>query len=251
MSLQSKACIAVVPCAGTGARAATPGPKQYARLAGRTLIAHTLEALLAAAQLESVVLLLAPDDAHTLDDMAPDLKASDRARVQLLRCGGASRAATVCNGLQALLAQGCAPQTWVLVHDAARCLVQADEVQRLLEVCAPDAVGGLLAWPVADTLKQQLASSDTEPARSARTVTRSDKWLAQTPQMFRLGPLHSALQAQAPHHYAGITDEASAMELQGHAPLLVRGHAHNFKVTYPEDFLLAEAVLLSRRQRRE
>lgn len=247
-------CMALVPCAGVGTRAATPGPKQYARLAGRTLIAHTLHALLAVAQLESVVLLLAPDDAHTLDDMAPDLPPSDRARVQLLRCGGVSRAATVCNGLQALLAQGRAPETWVLVHDAARCLVQADELQRLIAACAQDPVGGLLAWPVADTLKQALAAGDAEPVhrpRSKCTIARSDKWLAQTPQMFRLAALHAALQAQSAQGFAGITDEASAMELQGHAPLLVRGHSHNFKVTYPEDFLLAEAVLLSRRQRKE
>ena len=109
-----------------------------------------------------------------------------------------------------------------------------------LDACADDAVGGLLALPLADTLKQ--ADGD----RVGGTLDRRDKWLAQTPQMFRLGPLLEALQAQAAGGFGGVTDEASAMEMAGFAPRLVPGSAQNFKVTYPEDFALAEAILRSR-----
>ena len=129
---------------------------------------------------------------------------------------------------------------WVLVHDAARCLIEAEDVKRLIRTCEHDAVGGLLALPLPDTLKAEAHG------RVAATVDRSDKWLAQTPQMFRLGALHAALSLTADRGFAGVTDEASAMEMAGHAPQLVRGSAQNFKVTYPEDFALAEAVLRSR-----
>lgn len=113
-------------------------------------------------------------------------------------------------------------------------------MDHLIDACLGDAVGGLLALPLPDTLKAE------EGGRVASTVDRVDKWLAQTPQMFRLGALRDALAAHQKHGFAGVTDEASAMEVAGHHPLLVRGSAQNFKVTYPEDFALAEAVLRSR-----
>jgi 2-C-methyl-D-erythritol 4-phosphate cytidylyltransferase len=156
-------------------------------------------------------------------------------------CGGATRAESVFNGLAALQALGAAVHDWVLVHDAARCLVTPAQVDALIDACLPDAVGGLLALPLADTLKCADAAG-----RVAATLDRTGKWLAQTPQMFRLGALQAALAAHADTGFAGITDEASAMEAAGHRPLLVRGSAQNFKVTYPEDFALAEAVLQSR-----
>jgi 2-C-methyl-D-erythritol 4-phosphate cytidylyltransferase len=126
------------------------------------------------------------------------------------------------------------------VHDAARCLVQAEAVQRLITSCQGDAVGGLLALPLPDTLKSEAGG------RVQETVSREHKWLAQTPQMFRLQALHDALAAVAGSGFAGITDEASAMERMGLAPRLVEGSAQNFKVTYPADFALAEAILRSR-----
>jgi 2-C-methyl-D-erythritol 4-phosphate cytidylyltransferase len=135
-----------------------------------------------------------------------------------------------------LLAQGADAQDWVLVHDAARCLVTPTQINALIDACLPDAVGGILALKLPDTLKREANG------RVAQTVDRSDKWLAQTPQMFRLGSLRAALQAAGD----AVTDEASAIELAGHAPLLVEGSAQNFKVTYPQDFALAEAVLRSR-----
>jgi 2-C-methyl-D-erythritol 4-phosphate cytidylyltransferase len=146
----------------------------------------------------------------------------------------------VFNGLDALRQKGADELDWVLVHDAARCLVTPDQVNALMDACWDDAVGGLLALPLPDTLK---SSSE---GRVAATVDRSDKWLAQTPQMFRLGALRSAMALHLNRDFAGVTDESSAMEMAGHQPLLVRGSAQNLKVTYPEDFSLAEAVLRSR-----
>jgi 2-C-methyl-D-erythritol 4-phosphate cytidylyltransferase len=143
------------------------------------------------------------------------------------------------NGLNYLQTQGAAAHDWVLVHDAARCLVTPAQIEALIAACENDPVGGLLAHRLADTLKQ--AASE----RVAATLDRSDKWLAQTPQMFRIGVLQQAL-VQAGDQ---VTDEASAIEALGHAPLLVPGGAQNFKVTYPEDFALAEAVLAARQRK--
>jgi 2-C-methyl-D-erythritol 4-phosphate cytidylyltransferase len=145
----------------------------------------------------------------------------------------------VLGGLRSLQEQGVDPSDWVLVHDAARCLITPRLIQALLAACANDSVGGLLALPLPDTLK---ASVD---GRVSATLNRSDKWLAQTPQMFRLGSLAQALEQPS----EDITDEASAMEAKGFAPLLIEGASFNFKVTYPQDWALAEAVLNDRKQR--
>ena len=145
------------------------------------------------------------------------------------------------NGLGELLRMGALADDWVLVHDAARCLVTSMQVNALIDACLPDSVGGLLALKLPDTLKQ--ARTDDKAPRVAQTVDRSDKWLAQTPQMFRIGALLAALQAAGD----AVTDEASAMEMAGFAPLLVAGGAQNFKVTYPDDFALAQAVLMQRK----
>jgi 2-C-methyl-D-erythritol 4-phosphate cytidylyltransferase len=124
----------------------------------------------------------------------------------------------------------------VLVHDAARCLITTQQIDALIDACLGDAVGGLLALKLADTLKRE------QGGRVAQTVDRADKWLAQTPQMFHLEALRQAIEAAGD----AVTDESSAMELAGDAPLLVEGSAQNFKVTYPQDFALAQAVLNSR-----
>ncbi|WP_038210415.1 2-C-methyl-D-erythritol 4-phosphate cytidylyltransferase [Xenophilus azovorans] len=224
----------LVPCAGVGARAGAAGPKQYAPLAGRPIVAHTVEAFRALGRrLATLALVVAPDDAF-VEQVLPDFP---RAGERLLRVGGATRAATVANGLRALAAAGAGAQDWVLVHDAARCLVTPALVERLVADCADDPVGGLLALPLPDTLK-----AATPEGRVAGTLPRAGKWLAQTPQMFRLGTLAEAL-AQAGD---AITDEAGAIEAAGLAPRLVPGSAQNFKITYPEDFALAEAVLAAR-----
>ncbi len=225
---------ALVPCAGTGSRAGTVLPKQYQAVAGQPMVMHTLQALAAVPKVASGWVILSPDD----DYVWPDLGWPDH--FKRLSCGGRSRAESVFNGLKAMLLAGVHPQDWVLVHDAARCLVSPESVNRLIEACRDDEVGGLLALPLPDTLKSEV------DGRVAATVPREHKWLAQTPQMFRLKDLHDALAAVADTGFAGITDEASAMERLGLRPCLVQGSAQNFKVTYPADFALAEAILRSR-----
>jgi len=220
---------ALIPCAGNGSRAGTPGPKQYERVAGQPMVFHTLSAFAAVTRIARILVVVAPGDGFF--DRNP---AGTSAMVA--HCGGATRAASVANGLRELRRAGAVDNDWVLVHDAARCLVTPELVNRLIDACADDEVGGLLAWPLADTLKVE------DAGRVKATLPRDDKWLAQTPQMFRLGMLRQALE-NAGH---GVTDEASALEAMGLQPRLVPSGAQNFKVTYPEDFAMAEAVLRSR-----
>ncbi len=230
-------CYGLVPCAGVGVRAAAGGPKQYTMLGARTVVAHTLAALDAVPRLTATLVVLAPQDA-AFDAHAPAFAGP---RAWVARCGGSTRAASVAAGLQTLLAHGAREQDWVLVHDAARCLLQPAWVDRLIDACLPDETGGLLALPVADTLKAAAVGS----ARVQTTLPRTDKHLAQTPQMFKLGPLLRAL-VQAQQAGVEITDESSAMEAMGYAPLLVPGEAENLKVTWPSDLALARRLLETR-----
>jgi 2-C-methyl-D-erythritol 4-phosphate cytidylyltransferase len=220
---------ALVPCAGVGARANAGGPKQYADLGGRSVVGHTLAALGGVARLAQIVVVLSPGDTQ-FEVAVPGFAGA------VLRCGGETRAQTVANGLAELARRGAADKDWVLVHDAARCLVKPEWIAALIDACEDDAVGGLLALPLADTLKQ------AHDGRAATTLSRADKWQAQTPQMFRLGMLRDAL-AQAG---SDVTDEASAIEAMGLAPKLVPGSLENFKLTYPSDFELAERLLRTR-----
>lgn len=218
---------ALIPCAGTGSRAGTEMPKQYQPVAGAPMVQHTLRAFLRVQRLAGILVVVSPGDTT--------LQVKDAAYL-IADCGGSTRAMSVLNGLSALLQHGAAATDWVLVHDAARCLITSEQIDGLIDACASDAVGGLLALKLPDTLKREVNG------RVAQTVDRADKWLAQTPQMFRIGALQAALQAAGD----AVTDEASAMELSGFAPLLVQGSAQNFKVTYPEDFALAHSIVQSR-----
>ena len=227
---------AVIPCAGTGSRAlraGDSGPKQYQMLLGQPLVMHTLAAF-AHAGLDGVLLVVSPDD-----DFFAGRDMSAFAMLSIAACGGATRAQSVLNGIKHTLSLGAKPDDWVLVHDAARCLITPEQIRALVAACADDEVGGLLALPLPDTLK--VVTGD--PARVAQTLDRSYKWLAQTPQMFRIGALKQAIETAGDK----VTDESSAIEAQGLQPRLVKGSAQNFKVTYPEDFALAEAVLMARR----
>ncbi len=219
---------ALVPCAGVGERAGAEGPKQYAPLAGRSLVSHTLAALAEVKRLRQTLVVLSPSDT-VFESQAPAFTG------WAARVGGSSRAESVANGLAELLRRGAHPSDWVLVHDAARCLLRAEWVDALIDACLNDEVGGLLALPLADTMKQESAG------RVVATVDRAHKWQAQTPQMFRLGELRSALASEG-----AVTDEASAIEATGRAPKLVPGSLENFKVTYPSDFALAERLLRTR-----
>lgn len=225
----------LVPCAGSGLRAGTDGPKQYAPLAGRPLVAHTLEVWAGLLEVEATLVVLAPDD-DRFEQVVPQWQGP---RCWSARVGGLTRAESVAAGLAELAVRGVQPHDWVLVHDAARGLLQPQWVRRLMSACGDDEVGGLLALPVAETLKQ---AGDEEPARVDATVPRAGKWAAQTPQMFRLGLLRAALAAAGPQ----VTDESSAVEALGHRPRLVSGDPENFKLTWPGDFALAERLLATR-----
>lgn len=228
----------LIPCAGTGSRAGTALPKQYQSVAGQAMVMHTVQALAQVPQIAQGWVVLSPGD----DFVWPD-GASWPSHFARVLCGGASRAESVFNGLAAMLAAGVPPDDWVLVHDAARCLITPEAVTILIDTCQDDPVGGLLALPLPDTLKTEQSG---DVPRVDATVPREGKWLAQTPQMFCLGVLHQALAQVACSGFAGITDEASAMERLGLSPRLVPGSALNLKVTYPADFALAEAVLKGR-----
>lgn len=228
---QDARCWALIPCAGTGSRAGGAGPKQYQPVAGLPMVQHTLAAFAAVPGIARTLVVVAPGDRFLQPDAGAAWAVAD--------CGGDTRAASVSNGLAALRNLGAQDSDWVLVHDAARCLVTPQQIGRLVEDCAQDEVGGLLALKLPDTLKQE------QGGRVAATLDRGDKWLAQTPQMFRLGLLQRALQTAG----VQVTDESSAIEALGLAPRLVNGSAQNFKVTYPEDFALAEAVLEARRSK--
>jgi 2-C-methyl-D-erythritol 4-phosphate cytidylyltransferase len=220
---------ALVPCAGLGSRAGTSGPKQYERVAGQPMVWHTLSAFAGVRRIARTLVVVAPGDGFF--DRNPSTSAL------VVACGGATRAETVANGLRELRRAGAVDDDWVLVHDAARCLITPELIDRLIDACIDDEVGGLLACPLPDTLKV------AHEGRVVQTLARDDKWLAQTPQMFRLGMLRQALENAG----GDITDEAGAMEQMGLKPLLVPAGAHNFKVTFPDDFGMAEAVLRSRR----
>ena len=217
---------ALVPAAGSGSRMGHDLPKQYLPLAGQPLILHALNTLCASPDITTVFVVLSPSD--TLFHSHDWSRFGDK--LQPLYCGGASRAESVANGL---LASELEPDDWVLVHDAARpCLTQA-HLSRLIAELRDDDVGGILAVPVADTLKRA-----DEQQRIACTEARAGLWQAQTPQMFRAGLL-----AQALVNAKNVTDEASAVEALGLKPKLVLSESGNFKVTYPQDLLLAELLL--------
>lgn len=225
---------ALIPCAGQGNRAGiSPSglAKQYQLVAGQAMVMHTLAAFSGIERLSRTLVVVAPGDSFfdALVEKSFDVAA----------CGGASRADSVRQGLAALCQAGANASDWVLVHDAARCLVTPDQINQLIDACMHDEVGGLLAHKLPDTLKCEVNG------RVAGTLDRSDKWLAQTPQMFRIGTLIKALDA-AQSAGRGVTDESSAVEGLGLSPRLVAGSAQNFKVTYPEDFALADAILMGR-----
>ncbi|MGN6668158.1 MAG: 2-C-methyl-D-erythritol 4-phosphate cytidylyltransferase [Trinickia sp.] len=224
---------ALIPCAGTGSRSGAPMPKQYRTVAGRELLHFALAAFDACDELAQALVVISPDDAHFDEQRFAPLRFAVR------RCGGASRQASVRNGLDALAELGAADDDWVLVHDAARPGITPALIRSLIAALADDDVGGIMALPVADTLKRvDIDQGD----RIARTESRNGLWQAQTPQMFRIGMLREAI-ARAERDGHDLTDEASAIEWLGHAPRLVQGSLRNFKVTYPEDFALAEAIL--------
>lgn len=218
----------IIPAAGIGNRMESAIPKQYLQLLGKPMIAHSIQTFFASERIASINLALSADDYFWRN-----LSLDANSRVQLHYTGGETRAQTVLNTLQALESQVEA-EDWVLVHDAARPGLSLSLLDTLLDTLENDAVGGLLALPLADTLKQSNVES-----RSVNTVPRDGLWQAQTPQMFRYHLLKEALE-----RFDGVpTDEAQAIEALGLQPKLVVGSLRNMKVTYPQDVALMEALM--------
>lgn len=238
--------IAIVPAAGVGARARAGMPKQYQHIRGQAMLRIAVRALLADSRIQQVRVAVAPGDQQAAQVLG------GLPRTVWRECGGPTRADTVSAALDdARQDIGLEDDDWVLVHDAARPGLPPDALQRLIDTCLGSGQGGLLALPVADTVKRETAGrvalASTGPGAASTptvqsSVSRDGLWLAQTPQMFPCGLLRDAL-AAASHGTADVTDEASAVELRGYEPLLVQGSMRNFKVTWPEDAQLMERWL--------
>jgi 2-C-methyl-D-erythritol 4-phosphate cytidylyltransferase len=223
----------IIPAAGSGQRMAGSVPKQYLPLAGRTVLEWSLAPFLERNEFHAIVVALAAGD-----ERWARLPASSDKRI-LTVAGGRERADSVRAGL-GVIAEHAKAEDWILVHDAARPCLHPDDLQHLIDALANDAVGGLLATAVPDTLKR--AGPD---GRVEFTVPRTHLWRALTPQMFRYGVLWQALEQSV----AGselITDEAAAVEGLGLSPLLVAGRSDNLKITVPEDLVIAERHLAAR-----
>ncbi len=221
---------ALIPAAGSGTRIAGEAPKQYLPLAGRPMLWHAVRAV-CVPQVESVFVVLAPADttfaAHDWSAFA--------GRLEPLYCGGETRRDSVYNGLVAAMA-AVEADDWMLVHDAARPCLPRKDLESLMRETETDEVGGILALPIAETVKR--ASQN----RIESTEDRTQLWLAQTPQMFRAGLLAQALKRAR----GAPTDEAAAVEQMGLRPRLVAGSRENLKVTWPEDLAIAESILKRR-----
>ena len=216
----------IIPAAGIGNRMANVLPKQYLPLAGMPMISHSIQVFFNNPRITTIHLALHPDDAFWRS-----LTIEPASKLQLHYTGGDTRAQTVLNTLQAIQVDD---NDWILVHDAARPGLTQSLLNHLLDTLQNDPVGGLLALPVADTLKLAIANNAAE-----KTISRAHLWQAQTPQMFKYGMLKNALQANK-----GVaTDEAEAIEALGFKPQLVLGELRNLKVTYPQDLALIEALL--------
>lgn len=222
---------ALVPAAGSGSRFGSEVPKQYLDLAGRPLIFHTLAALCQCERIDQVWAVLSPGDEWWGSFDWTNLEE----KLHVVFCGGSTRAESVANGLEAL-SNILADEDWVMVHDAARPCVSQGMLATLCDELADDPVGGLLAVPVADTLKR----ADSQQRVNA-TESRDGLWQAQTPQMFRYALLRDAL-----GEHVAVTDEAGAIEAAGYKPRLVCADASNLKVTFPADLHLAELILQGR-----
>lgn len=199
-------------------------PKQYLDIAGQPILRYTVQAFLAATEIAHAYVVVSPEDAYVENALA------GLERVSILRCGGATRRASVSNGLQAI-ASFVGAQDWVLVHDSARPGLTPELITKLIAHVGEHPVGGLLALPVVDTVKRVTDGR-------VETIAREGLWLAQTPQMFRHSVLSVALMVARE-----VTDESSAIELAGMTPLLVEGHACNSKVTLPSDLALVQPYL--------
>lgn len=232
---------AIVPAAGIGQRMKTTLPKQYLKLHEKTVLEHTLHALAQHSKIQQIMVCLNPQDTFW-SELSLSQTMSIRSVDIQTTAGGETRAQSVLNGLQAIKDQASADD-WVLVHDAARPCVSLTSLNKLVTELQYDSVGGLLAIPSKDTLKQAVIDDDGS-VRAAETLDRNVVWRAQTPQMFRYGLLKQGLQAALKQSFE-VTDEASAIEYLGYQARLIEGEENNFKITTPDDLVLAEKLLKS------
>lgn len=207
----------------------SPAPKQYLSLNGKPVLRHSIDIFEAMPIVSRIFIVTATEDEYWSDELLQGCH-----KTQVLSCGGDSRASSVHQGLQAMMmhVEG---DDWILVHDAARPGVDAQMVQRLIDAIQPSDIGGLLALPLADTLKRADASQHV-----SATIPREALWQAQTPQMFKVGMLQQALMSSLDRQ---PTDEAQAMEWAGHTPKLVLGDLKNLKITYPHDIAVVSALM--------
>ena len=228
--------IALVPAAGTGTRLGDALPKQYLDIDGRPMIFHTLHALSKVRRIEDITVVLSPDDSHWQNYHAHWALLGDRISIAMV--GGKSRSETVINGLNAIAARKTpGADDWAMVHDAARPCIRTELIEQFIDELEADRVGGLLALPLADTIK-----FDDGDMRVEKTIPREGLWRAQTPQMFRFDLLKRALVA-----FPAATDEAEAIEQFGQQPKLVMGDSANLKVTYAPDLRLATMLLTDKK----
>lgn len=221
--------IALIPAAGIGARFGADKPKQYVEIGSKTVLEHTLGIFEQHEAIDLTVVVVSPEDTFA------DKVQTAFPQVRVWKNGGQTRAETVRNGVAKLLEIGLASaDDNILVHDAARCCLPSEALTRLIEQAGNAAEGGILAIPIADTLKR------VDGGNISATVERTSLWQAQTPQLFRAGLLHRALAAE---NLDGITDEASAVEKLGIRPLLVQGDARNLKLTQPQDAYIVRLLL--------
>lgn len=221
--------IALIPAAGIGARFGADKPKQYVEIGGKTVLEHTVCIFQNHPSIDMTVVVVSPED------VLADGFQTAFAGVEVWKIGGQTRAETVRNGAAKLLETGLATETDnILVHDAARCCLPSEALTRLIEQAGNAAEGGILAIPVADTLKR------AEGGQISATIERTSLWQAQTPQLFQAGLLHRALAAE---NSDGVTDEASAVEKLGVRPLLIQGDVRNLKLTQPQDAYIVRLLL--------
>jgi 2-C-methyl-D-erythritol 4-phosphate cytidylyltransferase len=221
---------AIVPAAGVGSRMQQSIPKQYLKIAGKTILEHTLDKLTFHELIKGVVVAIS-----NADQFWPNYQSLNNKKIITVE-GGAERFQSVFNALQSL-ADKCKVNDWVLVHDAARPCLSSDDITKLISKVKDDDIGGLLATPVCDTMKRA-----NSYGKVLHTSERQYLWHALTPQMFRYGMLMDALQSAISSDTV-ITDEASALEAKGFQPLLVEGSSNNLKITRPDDLALAEFYL--------
>lgn len=230
----SSAVWAVIPAAGVGSRMQTEKAKQYLSFQGKTIIEHCLDRLFGHPGIAGAVLVLREDDVEW------EQLAYQASKPIFISSGGEQRHHSVYSGLTTLQYRF-GNDAIVLVHDAVRPLVSHIDLDRVIHAARGHEAGAILATPVTDTLKLQ-----NDRMEIASTVSRQRLWRALTPQVFHLQPLLNALKRVIDENLE-ITDDASAIELMGYAPLLVQGDADNIKITNPEDLGLAELIWLDQR----